>query len=87
MRSQIKNYLSITKREWNGMVVLVVLIALVFSVPYVYQLCCKDTTINTKDFDAAVAMLDKAQKSQPCDNSDPGNKASFYKKAAPVVVI
>src|ERR1700759_4361446 len=87
MRSQIKNYLSITKREWNGMVVLIVLIALVFAAPYVYQLCRKDTTINTKDFDAAVATLDKAQKSHPADNPDKSNKVTFYKKAAAGVVI
>ena len=89
MRSQIKNYLSITKKEWNGMVMLVVLIVLIFAAPYIYSLFRKDTTINTKDFDAAVAQLDKAKKSQPGDNPNeqPGNKATFYKKAAPGIVI
>jgi DNA uptake protein ComE-like DNA-binding protein len=88
MKSQIKNYLSITKKEWNGMVVLVVLIALIFAAPFIYQLFRKDTTINAKDFDAAVAMLDKAKKSQAGDNSGNGKaQPAFYKKAATGIVI
>jgi len=59
MKAQIKKYLSITKKEWNGMVVLVILIALVLVAPYIYQLFRKDNTINTKDFDKAVAQLSK----------------------------
>ncbi len=59
MKAQIKKYLSITKKEWNGMVVLVILIALVLAAPYIYQLFRKDNTINTKDFDKAVAQLSK----------------------------
>jgi competence protein ComEA len=59
MKAQIKKYLSITKKEWNGMVVLVILIAMVLVAPYIYQLFRKDNTINTKDFDKAVAQLSK----------------------------
>jgi competence protein ComEA len=61
MRARIKNYLSITKKEWNGLVVLVILIALVLAAPYVYQLLHKDNTINFKDFDKAVAQLSKGE--------------------------
>jgi len=68
MRSTLKNYLSITKKEWNGMVVLVILIALVLAAPYLLQLCRKDTTINPADFNKAVAVLNKAQKSQGDDS-------------------
>lgn len=60
MKTRIKNYLSVTKKEWNGLVVLVVLIALVLAAPYVYQWLRKDNTINFKDFDKAVAQLNKA---------------------------
>jgi len=60
MKSQIKNYLSITKKEWNGMAVLVVLILLVLAVPYVYQLFRKDRVINLSDFNKAIAQLSKA---------------------------
>src|SRR5215469_693119 len=60
MKAQLKKYLSITKKEWNGLVVLVVLIALVLAAPGVYQLFRKDTIINKKDFDQAVAQLSKA---------------------------
>ncbi|WP_259067262.1 ComEA family DNA-binding protein [Mucilaginibacter sp. X4EP1] len=61
MKARIKNYLSITKKEWNGMVVLVVLIALVLAAPYVYQLLHKDNTINFKDFDKAIVQLSKIE--------------------------
>src|SRR3569833_3197280 len=85
MKSTIKNYLSITKKEWNGMVVLVILIALVLVAPYLLQLFRKDTTINPADFNKAVAVLNHAQKSQSDD--DKGNAVTVYKKAASNVVI
>ncbi len=59
MKARIKNYLSITKKEWNGMVVLIVLIILVGATPYIYQILRKDNTINIKDFDKGVALLGK----------------------------
>ncbi len=61
------------------MVVLVILIALIFAAPYVYQLFRKDTTINPKDLAQAAALLDQAKKAQPC--------TTLYKKAAPGVII
>jgi DNA uptake protein ComE-like DNA-binding protein len=79
MIARIKNYLSVSKKEWNGMLVLLFLIALVFAAPYVYQLCRKDTTINAKGLAKAVAMLAKGKKLQP--------GAISHKKAAPGVVI
>lgn len=89
MRSHIKNYLSITKKEWNGMVVLITLIALILAAPYVYQLFGKDRIINSNDFNAAVATLDKAKKSQGGDYPDntDANAQVTYKKAAPGIVI
>ncbi|MEN0057157.1 MAG: hypothetical protein AAGC65_25995, partial [Mucilaginibacter sp.] len=59
MRPQIKNYLSITKKEWNGMVVMITLIAVVLLAPYIYKANRKDNTINFKAFDKAVADADK----------------------------
>ncbi|MBS1525618.1 MAG: helix-hairpin-helix domain-containing protein [Bacteroidetes bacterium] len=79
MISRIKNYLSVSKKEWNGMVVLVILIALILAAPYILQLFRKDTTIiDPKEFNKAVAVLEKAKKPQPGGNSGP----TFYKKAA-----
>jgi len=74
------------------MLVLVLLIALILAAPYVFQLFRKDTTINAKDFDAAVAVLEKAKKSQAGDHPDgddgkQANPATFYKKAAAGVII
>jgi len=60
MIPQLKNYLSLTKKEWNGMVMLVILIALTLASPYVYQLWHKDSIINPKDFDRAIGQLSKA---------------------------
>lgn len=67
------------------MVVLVILIALVLAAPYLLQLLRKDTTINPADFNKAVAVLNKAQKSQGAEN--PANAIPVYKKAADGVVI
>jgi competence protein ComEA len=61
MKQHAKNYLSITKKEWNGMVVLVVLIALVLLSPYVYQFWHKDSTINQTELSHALAVLSKAK--------------------------
>jgi competence ComEA-like helix-hairpin-helix protein len=79
MISRIKNYLSVSKKEWNGMVVLVILIVLILAAPYVFQLFRKDTTINPKELDNAIAVLGHAKPSTE------GGMA--YKKAAPGVVI
>jgi competence ComEA-like helix-hairpin-helix protein len=62
MRSRLKNYLSLTKKEWNGMVVLVIVIALVLAAPYVCRHFHKDKLINFNNFDKAAALLDRAQK-------------------------
>ncbi|OOQ61004.1 ComEA family DNA-binding protein [Mucilaginibacter pedocola] len=60
MKAQLKQHLSLTKKEWNGMLVLVLLIAAVLAAPYVYQWQHKDSIINAKDVDAALAQLNKA---------------------------
>src|SRR6201996_578742 len=82
MKARIKNYLSVTKKEWNGMVVLVILIALVLAAPYVYQLLRKDNTINFKDFDKAVAQL---RKGEVLNAPEKDNAASYTKIAHPVM--
>ena len=74
MKAPIKSYLSVTKKEWNGMVVFIILIALVLAAPYVYQTFCKDNIINFKEFDKAVALLARGKKQTPGSNSLPGNK-------------
>src|SRR5437660_80245 len=85
MRSTLKNYLSITKKEWNGMVVLIMLIAIVLAAPFIFQLCREDTTINPKEFNKALAVLSKAKKSP--DNDHPATAPVFYKKATAGTVI
>jgi DNA uptake protein ComE-like DNA-binding protein len=82
MKVHIKSYLSITKKEWNGMVVMVILIALILAAPYIYQMFRKDNTINFKDFDKAIAQLNKAQHSKDYIDSKP---ASDVKISHPVM--
>lgn len=81
MITRIKNYLSVSKKEWNGMVVLVILIALVLATPFVLQSFRKDNAIDGKEFDKAAATLEKA--SITVSN----NKLNAYKKAARGVII
>lgn len=78
MKQRIINYLSLTKKEWNGMVVLVVLIAMVIGAPYVYEHLRKDKVINFKDLDKAVAILNANTIRKT------GNLKSDYKAASPV---
>jgi competence protein ComEA len=72
MKARLKTYLSITKKEWNGMVVLIIIIALVLAAPYVYQQLHKDNTINLKQFDNAVTLLKQAKDTGPAyeDNAN-----------------
>lgn len=69
MRQRIINYLSLSKKEWNGMVILVVLILLVLAAPYVYQKLHKDNLINLKDIDKAAALLNTANTKTTAKNT------------------
>ena len=60
MKSPFKNYLIITKTEWNGLVVLVLLIVGVLAAPYGYRYFHKDSVLNLRGFDQAVVQLKKA---------------------------
>jgi competence protein ComEA len=74
MKAQLKKYLSLTKKEWNGMLVLVILIIAVLAAPYVYQWYRKDNTINAKEFDAALAQLNKANPGGTMAYSSPASR-------------
>lgn len=79
MKQHTKNYLSLTKKEWNGMVVLIALIALVLALPYAYQFWHKDSTINQTELNHALAILKKAG----IDSTQ--NIAADGKNASPVL--
>jgi competence protein ComEA len=76
MKAQIKNYLSLTKKEWNGMVVLLILIALILIAPYVYQWLRKDNTINVTAFNTAATALNKANP-QPLNGPERSKNGLF----------
>lgn len=59
MKPKLKEQFSITKAEWNGLVVMLLLMALIIAAPYIYRGFRKDNTINAKEFAAAVALLEK----------------------------
>lgn len=65
MKTILKNYLSLTKKEWNGLVILMVLIVAVWISPYVYQYFHADNDVDTKGFSEAAARLQ--QVGQPAD--------------------
>lgn len=79
MKAQLKNYLSLTKKEWNGMLVLVILIIAVLAAPYVYQWYHKDSTINSKAFYEAAAQLNKANPGYQAAASAGPKNGSFSK--------
>ena len=70
MKAPIKKHLSITKKEWNGMVVLVILILLILAAPYIYQYFHKDNTISFKDFDKDAALLNQPKNTYPASNNE-----------------
>lgn len=75
MKERLKTYLSVSKKEWNGLVVLVVLIVLVLAAPYVYQLFHKDNIINFKEFDKEAALVSKAENDTAATPSPGGQLA------------
>jgi competence protein ComEA len=62
MISRIKNYLSITKKEWNGMVILIIIIAIVLATPYVYQHFHTDKVVDFKQFSKDTTLLNQAKR-------------------------
>jgi competence protein ComEA len=57
MKSHLKNYLSVTKTQWNGMVVFLLLIAVILATPYIYQYYQQDKIVDFTGFDKDVALL------------------------------
>jgi len=86
MKSGLKNYLSITKKEWNGMVILLIILAIVLAAPYIYQQVHKDNVIDFKDFDKDVALLGHAKGGAVSGYTD-YEKLSDEKIAKPVLFV
>jgi competence protein ComEA len=79
MKAHIKNYMSLTKKDWNGITVLLVLIALALVAPYVYQWFRKDSTINVNEFNAAITQLSKTDKLSTLNDADKRAKVAYFK--------
>ncbi|MFD2145242.1 ComEA family DNA-binding protein [Mucilaginibacter antarcticus] len=57
MKSQLKNYLSVTKTQWNGLVVFLILVAAILGAPYVYEYYNPPKAVDFKDFETDIALL------------------------------
>ncbi|GAA4096736.1 helix-hairpin-helix domain-containing protein [Mucilaginibacter panaciglaebae] len=84
MKSRLKNYLSITKKEWNGMVILLFVIAAVLAAPYGYRYFQKDEAIDFRDFNKDVALLKRANGGRDIESGGP---LSDTKIAKPVLYV
>ncbi|MVN90092.1 ComEA family DNA-binding protein [Mucilaginibacter aquatilis] len=60
MKARIKNYLLLTKTEWNGLIVLVLLIAGALAAPAINRRLNVEKPVNFKKVDLAVAELQRA---------------------------
>lgn len=80
MITNVKTYLSITKKQWNGLVVLILLIIAVLAFKYVYQRLNKDSTINYNALAHAAALLNKAEYKRHTTHFVP-YKPAFARKA------
>ncbi|QJD97370.1 hypothetical protein HH214_16595 [Mucilaginibacter robiniae] len=72
MKQPHKNYLSITKTQWNACVILVLLIIAVLAAPYIYDHFHKDKPINFKAFNLATARLAQAGDTAYTDDANEG---------------
>ncbi|MEO6520428.1 MAG: helix-hairpin-helix domain-containing protein [Mucilaginibacter sp.] len=83
MIKAFKNYFAITKKEWNGMVVLMVLIVLVLAAPYALQYFHKDKPMDLAEFKKAIAQVKTAKGGE--DTYASANPADDVKELRPVM--
>jgi competence protein ComEA len=57
MKQSLRSYFEITKKEWNGMVVMLVVIALIIAAPYIWHYFHQEPVMDLKGFNKAVAQL------------------------------
>ena len=81
MKQPVKNYLSITKKEWNGLIILMLLIVIVLAAPDVYRKLKKDKPVDFSALEKATANL----KLHPGKNGDDGEDSSDQKNLHPVM--
>lgn len=60
LKSAVKNYLNLTKSEWNGLVILLLLTAIVLAAPWVYERWHQPTKPDFTRFEKAVKILHQA---------------------------
>jgi DNA uptake protein ComE-like DNA-binding protein len=57
MKQSLRSYFEITKKEWNGMMVVLIVIALIIAAPYMVHYFHHEPVMDLKDFNKAVAQL------------------------------
>lgn len=60
MKQWLRSYFEITKKEWNGMIVMLAIIALIIAAPYIWHYFHHEPAMDLKDFDKAVSQLKSA---------------------------
>ncbi len=60
MKPAVKNYFTLTKSDWNGLVILVLLIIVVLFAPQIYEYYHPPKAVNFSKLDRAVAQLNAA---------------------------
>ncbi len=70
MKQSVRSYFELTKKEWNGMVVLMGIIVLVLISPYVYRCFRKEPVMDLKEFNKTVAQLKDTSATDDTKNPD-----------------
>lgn len=80
MKSSVKNYLAITKTEWNGLVILVFIIIVVLAAPLLYERYHNKPKVNFAKLNKALAQLKAAGITEMTDDEtivhNPVNKTA-----------
>jgi competence protein ComEA len=65
MKQTVRSYFELTKKEWNGMVVMMIVIVIILVAPYLFHYFHKEPVIDVKEFNKMVAQLKGAKAGSP----------------------
>ncbi|WP_448702937.1 helix-hairpin-helix domain-containing protein [Mucilaginibacter sp. AW1-3] len=60
MKQSLRSYFEITKKEWNGMVVMLIVIAAIIAAPYIWHYFHREPAMDLKEFNKIAAQLKDA---------------------------
>ncbi|OCX54592.1 hypothetical protein BEL04_10195 [Mucilaginibacter sp. PPCGB 2223] len=71
MKQRLRSYFEITKKEWNGMVVMFIIIGLIIAAPYIWQRFHHEPVMDLKEFNALAAQLKDKPAADDAGNAHP----------------